>query len=96
LGTTQAADQQKNSDKVMSALSSIAAKKNIEAAMQNKISISIGNWFKLDNVVISNVQHTLKHTTPAPNGGVMGATVQVSFAPVFTLTSADVKDMLQI
>lgn len=72
-----------------------AAKDELEALLKNKIEVRIGDWFRMSNVVITNVQHTLRPQQPGPNGGVMSATAVVTFRPMFTLTTDDVKSILQ-
>ena len=76
--------------------SGIAKKKFIEDKLKHKISITIGQWFSLDNVVITRVSHDLKAQTPERNTGVIqAATVTVGFKPMFTLTNEDVATMLK-
>jgi hypothetical protein len=76
--------------------SGIAKKKFIEDKLKHKISINIGQWFSLDNVVITRVSHDLKAQTPERNTGVIqAASVTIGFKPMFTLTSADVETMLK-
>lgn len=66
-------------------------RKGIEANMENKISIEIGDWFRLTNVVITDVRHTIKSQRPGPDDGtIMAADVVVSFRPMFTLTREDI------
>ncbi len=79
-----------------SAIGGITRKAFIEQHMQNKISITLGQWFQLDNVVITNVQHTLKPQLPGPDGGLMAADVTVSFRPMFALTTEDVPSILRV
>lgn len=69
-------------------------RQGIEASMENKISIEIGDWFRLSNVVITDVRHTIKSQRPGPEAGtIMGADVMVSFRPMFTITREDI-DMI--
>lgn len=76
--------------------SGIARKDLIEKHMKNKISIQIGRWFYLDNVVVSEVNHNIKTQTPERRTGIVqSASVQVVFKPVFALTSEDVDSMLR-
>ena len=73
--------------------SSFVSKAPLESEMKNKISIQIGRWFRLDNVVITNVQHDIRPHTVTASGGLQTANVTVSFRPVFSLTEADVASM---
>jgi hypothetical protein len=74
------------------ALGKIAKKGTLEGYMRNKISINVGGWFKLDNVVITQVSHTIK--AQQTNAGLpVSAKVTVHFTPVFALTTDDLKDM---
>ena len=76
--------------------SGIAKKSFIESNLKNKISIQLGRWFYLNNVVITNVQHEIKAQTPEYNSGlVQQASVTVSFKPMFALTAEDVDMMLR-
>ncbi len=74
----------------------VARKSFIESYLKNKISINIGSWFEMSNVVITNVQHTLKGQQPGPNGAIMAANVQVTFAPMFALTAEDIPNLLKL
>ena len=66
----------------------------IEANMENKIAIEIGDWFRMTNVVITDVRHTMKSQRPGPEDGtLMAADVVVSFRPMFTVTREDI-DMI--
>lgn len=65
-------------------------RKGIEANMENKIKIEIGDWFRLSNVVVTDVRHTIKSQRPGPDGTVLAADVIVSFRPMFTLTREDI------
>ena len=91
------------SDKIVSGVSAAGAtlgqsgvlsKLRVEAAMKNKIGITIGNWFKLDNIVITNVQSDIKsQLVEAKSGLPMSASVTISFRPVFAITAEDVASM---
>lgn len=81
--------------KAKSTIGVLAKKETIERLMKNKISISIGSWFELSNIVITNVQHTLKPQMPGPDGGLMAADVTINFRPMFALTTADIKSILK-
>jgi hypothetical protein len=73
-----------------------ALKDEVEKAMTNKISISIGTWFKLNNIIITNVQHSLDSQMPeAKTGLLLSANVSLQFKPVFALTAEDIKSLLQ-
>jgi hypothetical protein len=66
----------------------------IEANMENKIGIEIGDWFRMSNVVITDVRHTMRPQRPAQEDGmIMAADVVVSFRPMFTVTREDI-DMI--
>ena len=70
-------------------------RKAIEEKMQNKIKIEIGDWFRLTNVVVTDVRHTLKSQRPGKQDGtLMAADVVVSFRPMFTLTAEDIPQLL--
>jgi hypothetical protein len=69
-------------------------RKAIESNMENKIKIEIGDWFRLTNVVITDVRHTLKAQRPGPEGTLMAADVSISFRPMFTLTAEDIPKLL--
>lgn len=77
-------------------IGTVAKKNTLESKMKNKISISIGQWFSLDNIVITNVQHTVQGQMPSPDGGIMAANVTVSFRPMFALTTADISNILRL
>lgn len=71
------------------------SRKAIEDKMENKIKIEIGDWFRLTNVVITDVRHTLKTQRPGKAvGTLMAADVTVSFRPMFTLTAEDIPQLL--
>lgn len=65
-------------------------RKGIEANMENKIKIEIGDWFRMTNVVVTDVRHTLKPQRPGTAGTVMAADVTISFRPMFTVTAEDI------
>lgn len=69
-------------------------RKGIESNMKNKIRIEVGDWFRLSNVLITDVRHTLLAQRPGPEGTLMAADVVVSFRPMFTLTAEDVGTFL--
>ena len=75
--------------------SGLGSKKAIEDILRNKIQVDIGNWFTMKNVVVTDVQHTLKAQQPGANGGIMSATVSFTFCPMFAVTTDDVKTMLK-
>lgn len=76
--------------------SGITSKHLIQGYLKNRISISIGRWFYLDNIVITNVQHNLKpQTVNGKSGQLQAATVTVSFKPMFLLTAEDIEFMLR-
>lgn len=67
------------------------SRRGIEANMENKISIEIGDWFRLSNIVVTDVRHTLKAQRPGvAEGTLQAADVLVSFRPMFTLTREDI------
>jgi hypothetical protein len=65
-------------------------RKSIEANMENKIKIEIGDWFRMTNVVVTDVRHTMKPQRPGPAGTIMAADVTISFRPMFTVTAEDI------
>jgi hypothetical protein len=70
-------------------------KDDVENALENKISIRIGKWFKLSNIVITGVQHHFRpQVVDAVNGVFHSASVQVSFAPMFALTAEDIPSLI--
>ena len=69
-------------------------RKAIESNMENKIKIEVGDWFRLTNVIITDVRHTLKAQRPGPEGTLMAADVSISFRPMFTLTAEDIPKLL--
>lgn len=75
--------------------SRLATKTFIEAGMENLIQVDIGDWFTMNNVVITDVNHTLSPQLPGPDGGVMYANVTVAFRPMFALTSSDLTHLLR-
>jgi hypothetical protein len=75
--------------------SNLASSKNaLEQLLKNKIEVRIGDWFRLPNVIIKDVQHTMRSQMPGPNGGLMSATATVTFAPLFALTTDDLNSLL--
>lgn len=73
----------------------LARKKRIEENMTNKIQVSIGRWFHLDNVVITDVQADIKAQTPETVSGIpTNVSVTVSFRPVFALTAEEVTKIM--
>lgn len=71
------------------------SRKSIEDSMTNKIKVEIGDWFRMTNVVITDVRHTFKSQRPgAATGTLMAADVTVSFRPMFTLTAEDVDNLI--
>lgn len=92
--TRAAAGAQVLSDAVKSA--GLTSKAAIEQNMTNKISIQIGQWFSMDNIVVTQVQHDIKGQTPEKLTGVIqAASVTVSFKPMFSVTAEDVNSMLR-
>jgi hypothetical protein len=77
-------------------IGTIAKKDTLETKMKNKISINIGQWFSLNNIVITNVQHTIKPQMPGKDGGLMAADVTIGFRPMFALTTADISNILRL
>ena len=74
----------------------ILRKKSVEDVLRNKISINIGRWFELNNVVITQVQHDIKGQTPnGDTGAVQAANVTIAFKPMFAITQEDVKTLLK-
>ncbi len=69
-------------------------RKGIEANMENKIKIEIGDWFRMTNVIVTDVKHTLKPQRPGPAGTIMAADVMISFRPMFTVTAEDIPMIL--
>jgi hypothetical protein len=74
--------------------SGLTRKSAIEKYMDNVIKVDIGDWFSMNNVVITDVQYTLHAQQPGPDGGLMGATVQVTFEPMFTVTAEDIPNLI--
>jgi hypothetical protein len=70
------------------------AKSELEQLLKNKVEVRIGDWFRMSNVVITNVQNTLKPQQPGPNGGVMAGTSTVTFRPMFAITTDDIQSIL--
>lgn len=68
---------------------------SVSKNMKNKISISIGDWFTLENIVVVKVSHTLKPQMIAGDGGLMSANVTVVFRPMFALTANDIPRILR-
>ena len=76
--------------------SGLTSKSAIEKHLINKINIQIGRWFRLNNVIITQVQHDIKGQTPdRATGVIQSASVTVSFKPMFSLTAEDVNEMLR-
>lgn len=73
-----------------------AAKAKLESLLKNKIEVRIGDWFRMRNVVITNVQPVLKTQMPGPNGGIMAANVSITFKPLFALTTEDIPSILML
>jgi hypothetical protein len=69
-------------------------RKGIEANMENKIKIEIGDWFRMTNVIVTDVKHTMKPQRPGPAGTIMAADVMISFRPMFTVTAEDIEMIL--
>jgi len=70
------------------------SKNELEQLLKNKIEVRIGDWFRMRNCIIKDVQHDLKAQLPGPNGGLMAATATVTFAPLFALTTDDLNELL--
>ena len=77
------------------AKSGLGLKKTIEAQMENIIQVNIGDWFEMENCVITDVKHTLSSQLPGQDGGVLHATVSVTFRPMFALTDKDMDTLLR-
>lgn len=76
--------------------SKIADKNTIENYLKNKISIQIGRWFFMKNVVVTQVQHDIQTQTPDRRSGIIqSASVTVGFKPMFSITAEDVDSMLR-
>jgi hypothetical protein len=75
--------------------SGLTTKGAIEAYMEGIITITVGDWFTMKNVVITDVSSTLNAQQPGAAGGVMSASVSVSFRPMFTLTTEDLENLLR-
>jgi hypothetical protein len=75
--------------------SGLTSKNAIESEMENIVQIDIGDWFTLNNVVITDVRHTLSAQLPGQTGGLMHATVSLSFRPMFALTTDDLDSLLR-
>jgi len=71
-----------------------AAKGELEQLLKNKIEVRIGDWFRMSNVVVTNVQNTMKPQQPGPNGGIMAGTSTVTFRPMFAITTDDIQSIL--
>lgn len=75
--------------------SGITKKAFLESMMKNIISIKIGSWFTMNNVLVQNVQYTLNTQTPyGPTGQPTSADVVVSFTPMFAITQEDIETIL--
>lgn len=72
-----------------------ASKARLEQLLKNKIEIRVGDWFRMSNVVITNVSHVMRPQQPGPNGGLMSATASITFRPLFALTTDDLPSILQ-
>ena len=84
-------------DKLTGAIanSKLGLKSAIEQHMENLIQIDIGDWFTLNNCVITNVEHRLSSQMPGQSGGVLHASVSITFRPMFALTSDDLGNLLR-
>lgn len=69
-------------------------RKGIEANMENKINIEIGDWFRMTNIIVTDVRHTMKPQRPGPEGTITAADVTISFRPMFTVTAEDIPGIL--
>lgn len=67
----------------------------LESKMKNIISISIGTWFSMNNVLIEDVRYTLNTQTPYVNGLPTSADVTINFIPMFAVTQEDIKDIMK-
>lgn len=75
--------------------SGLAKKKTVQDYLSNIISIQIGQWFYMDNVVITDVQHTFHSARPdGQTGAISSATVTISFSPMFAVTDADIDNII--
>lgn len=78
------------------AATGITKKSFLESRMSNIISIQIGTWFSLHNVLIQDVRYTLNTQTPyGPTGQPTSADVTVSFTPMFAITQEDISTILK-
>jgi len=88
------------SNVVQTAVNSVAgiiSKDDVEKNLENRISINIGTWFQLDNIIIKQVNHTYKpQVVDALTGTFQSATVSVTFAPMFALTTADIPNLIKV
>jgi hypothetical protein len=73
----------------------VMRKDTVEKNMKNKIHISIGRWFSMDNIVITEVQTDVKSHQPEARTGVpLSTTVTITFKPVFALTAEDISTIM--
>ncbi len=75
--------------------SGLVRKEAIESQLKNVISLSIGDWFYMNNVVVLSVNHTMKPQQPGVKGGIMAAGVSVTFKPMFSITVDDIDTILK-
>lgn len=75
--------------------SGLLKKKVIEDSLKNKITLDIGDWFHLDNVLVANVAHTMKAQQPGVTGGLMSASVSIQFKTMFAVTAEDIDTMFK-
>lgn len=73
----------------------LTKKSFLESKMKNIISISIGTWFSMNNVLIEDVRYTLNTQTPYVNGLPTSADVTINFIPMFAVTQEDIKDIMK-
>jgi len=67
----------------------------VDKGTTNKCSITIGEWFHLDNIVITDVQYSIDgQRIGQAKRQPMSATATVSFVPMFALTVDDIPTLL--
>lgn len=75
--------------------SGIGRKAILEQAVRNKISIKIGRWFEMKNIIVVAVQPQFKCDTPEfSTGSIQSAEVTMTFRPMFAVTVEDINQML--
>jgi len=74
--------------------SKLTRKEFLEKYMKNIIQVDVGDWFTLKNVAITDVSYTFHAQQPGPRGGLMSASVRVTFEPMFTITAEDIEKLI--